>query len=89
MTRTLSWYLATIVISHYVASFIQISLHYLLGHQTLGGLLYQKRPLLQRFGWFQQRRRLHLLHHTDLGKNYAVIEFGWDKVFGTYQAVER
>jgi hypothetical protein len=56
MARTLSWYLATIVIGHYVASFI----------------------LLQRLGWFQQKRRPH-----------AVIEFGWDKVFGTYQAVER
>jgi hypothetical protein len=163
MALTLSTYLATILITHYVASFIQISLHYLIGHRALGGVLYQRHvfehhgiysgsallsetysddekdasvyyvvpaallvslaylvlPLdlfvvhtvslatsfaahvylhihyhltdffLERFDWFQQKRRLHLVHHTNMGKNYAVIEFGWDKVFGTFQAVER
>jgi Fatty acid hydroxylase superfamily len=163
MALRLSWYLATTLISHYVASFVQISLHYLVGHRTLGGPLNKRHvfehhgiysgsavlsetysdnekdasvyyvvpavllvslaylvlpldifvvhvlalatsfsahvylhiqyhlsdPLLKRARWFQQKRRLHLLHHRDMGKNYAVIEFCWDKVFGTYQAVER
>lgn len=162
MALTLAGYLAMILLSHYIASFVQISFHYLVGHRALGGLLNQrhvfehhgicsehallsktysdeekdasrfyiipavfvvslaylilpldlfvvhvlslatssaahvylhiqyhlKNPLLKRFGWFQQKRRLPLLHHQDMGKNYAVIEFGWDRVFGTYQAVD-
>jgi hypothetical protein len=163
MLRTLSLYLATILISHYIASLVQISLHYLVGHRTTGGFLYQRHvfehhgiysgdaplsevysaeekdasvyyvipgaalvvmayvvlpsdvfvvhtlslaassaahlylhaqyhlnnPLLRRIGWFQTKRRLHLLHHQNMAKNFAVIEFGWDKLFGTYQAVDR
>ena len=163
MALRLAGYLAMILLSHYIASFVQISLHYVLGHRTLGGLFHQRHvyehhgiysgsallsetysdkekdasvyyiipaallvslayltlpldlfivhvlslatsfaahvylhhqyhlrsPFLKRFGWFQQKRRLHLLHHRDMQKNYAVIEFGWDRVFGTFQAVER
>jgi sterol desaturase/sphingolipid hydroxylase (fatty acid hydroxylase superfamily) len=41
---------------------------------------------LTRYRWFQRKRKLHLLHHRDTTKNYAVIEFFWDRVFGTYEA---
>jgi len=39
---------------------------------------------LHRFRWFQRKQRLHLLHHKDMTKNFAVIEFVWDHLLGTY-----
>jgi len=44
-----------------------------------------KDPWLKRFGWFQIKQRLHLVHHIDMTKNFAVIEFFWDRILGTYQ----
>jgi sterol desaturase/sphingolipid hydroxylase (fatty acid hydroxylase superfamily) len=41
-------------------------------------------PWLGRFRWFQRRRHLHFVHHQDLTKNFAVLEFVWDRLFGTY-----
>lgn len=161
MAATILLYLTTISITHYVASFIQAALHYLLGHRAIGGFLnkihiyehhgiYSKDLLvsekyldeeksadyyyaipaiilatsayllfpfdvflihisslglstyahlylhihyhledswLKRFGWFQNKQRLHLLHHKNTAKNYAVIEFCWDRVFGTYEDI--
>ena len=39
---------------------------------------------LNLFRWFRRKRQLHLYHHKDTTRNYAVIEFFWDRVFGTY-----
>lgn len=39
---------------------------------------------LERFAWFQRKRRLHLLHHQRPRRNYAIVEFGWDRVLGTF-----
>src|SRR5256885_11330697 len=39
---------------------------------------------LRRFGWFHRKRELHFVHHRDASKNFGVIEFVWDRVFGTY-----
>jgi len=153
-------YPATALVSHYIASFIQISLHYLLGHRALGGFFYRthmfdhhgiysgdqllsetysdkerdltayyvvpaallvlaaylllptgiflvhilsiglsyaahvylhvhyhlKNSWLNRFRWFEKKRRLHLVHHREPSKNFAVIEFFWDRIWGTYQS---
>jgi sterol desaturase/sphingolipid hydroxylase (fatty acid hydroxylase superfamily) len=40
---------------------------------------------LKRYHWFQTKRRLHLLHHEDMTRNFAVVEFVWDRLMGTYQ----
>ena len=39
---------------------------------------------LERFAWFREKRRLHLAHHEHPRRNYAIIEYGWDRVFGTF-----
>src|SRR5947209_1230763 len=44
---------------------------------------------LRRFGWFHRKRELHFVHHRDASKNFGVIEFVWDRVFGTYTPAER
>ena len=40
---------------------------------------------LKRYQWFKRKQRLHLLHHRDMTRNYAVIEFFWDRVLGTFE----
>ena len=154
-------YLLVVLGSHYLASFVQISLHWALGHRPLGGFLYEIHtrehhgiysinalqsetyskdeksavlyyvgplvalgliaytllPLdifvvhlvslsvsyaahvylhvqyhlthapLARLAWFRRKRALHLVHHRDESKNFAVIEFFWDRVFGTFEPV--
>ena len=37
-----------------------------------------------RFAWFQRKRALHLRHHVHHHGNYAIVEFFWDRVLGTY-----
>ena len=43
---------------------------------------------LQRFAWFRHMRELHFVHHRHAGTNFAVIDFYWDRVLGTYRGVE-
>lgn len=39
---------------------------------------------LDRFRWFRRNRLLHLEHHRDMTKNFAVAGAIWDRLFGTY-----
>ena len=39
---------------------------------------------LERYKWFLERRRLHLIHHKKLNTNYSVIDFSIDKLARTY-----
>lgn len=39
-----------------------------------------------RFGWFRTKRALHLQHHLHHHGNYAIVEFWWDRLLGTYDA---
>ncbi|HEY5379303.1 MAG TPA: hypothetical protein VIJ78_07170 [Pseudolabrys sp.] len=41
---------------------------------------------LERFAWFRHMRRLHFEHHRHAGTNFAVIDFYWDRLFGTYRS---
>jgi sterol desaturase/sphingolipid hydroxylase (fatty acid hydroxylase superfamily) len=38
----------------------------------------------ERFRWFREKRRLHFLHHERPQKNYAIVEYVWDRLFGTF-----
>jgi hypothetical protein len=40
---------------------------------------------LERFAWFRHMRELHFEHHRHAGTNFAVIDFYWDRLFGTYR----
>jgi sterol desaturase/sphingolipid hydroxylase (fatty acid hydroxylase superfamily) len=43
---------------------------------------------LERFAWFRRKRQLHFVHHLHANTNYAVIDFFWDRVLGTYRNAE-
>ena len=40
---------------------------------------------LERFAWFQRKRQLHFVHHLHANKNFAVIDFFWDRMLGTFR----
>lgn len=44
---------------------------------------------LGRFEWFRRKQALHFVHHRHAGCNYAVIDFFWDRILGTYRAPDR
>ena len=39
---------------------------------------------LDRWPWFCRRRDLHYMHHRKTGCNFGVIDFFWDRLFGTF-----
>lgn len=43
-------------------------------------------PFWARFAWFRKKRALHLRHHVHHHGNYAIVEFFWDRLLGTYDA---
>jgi sterol desaturase/sphingolipid hydroxylase (fatty acid hydroxylase superfamily) len=42
---------------------------------------------LSNWAWFCKRRDLHFVHHRKTGCNFAVIDFFWDRLLGTFVAV--
>lgn len=42
--------------------------------------------VLERFAWFRRKQQLHFVHHLHANTNFAVIDFFWDRVLGTYRA---
>ena len=43
---------------------------------------------LQRFAWFRRKQELHFVHHRHADSNFAVINFFWDRILGTYRRPE-
>jgi sterol desaturase/sphingolipid hydroxylase (fatty acid hydroxylase superfamily) len=43
---------------------------------------------LERFAWFRRKQQLHFVHHLHADRNFAVIDFFWDKLIGTYRSSE-
>lgn len=41
---------------------------------------------LARFGWFKRKQQLHFVHHLHANSNFAVIDFFWDRLLGTYRS---
>ena len=41
---------------------------------------------LARFAWFRRKQQLHFVHHLYASSNFAVIDFFWDRLLGTYRA---
>lgn len=39
----------------------------------------------RRFAWFRRKQELHFTHHRHSNCNFAVIDFFWDRVLGTYR----
>ena len=42
-------------------------------------------PILARFAWFRHKQQLHFVHHLHADTNFAVIDFLWDRLLGTYR----
>jgi sterol desaturase/sphingolipid hydroxylase (fatty acid hydroxylase superfamily) len=40
---------------------------------------------LARFAWFRNKQQLHFVHHLHGDSNFAVIDFFWDRLLGTYR----
>ena len=40
---------------------------------------------LRRFAWFKRKQELHFAHHCHAGCNYAVIDYFWDRLLGTFR----
>ena len=41
---------------------------------------------LGRFAWFRRKQQLHFVHHLHADSNFAVIDFFWDRLLGTYRS---
>ena|SRR5579863_4522844 len=41
---------------------------------------------LRRYAWFRRKQELHFIHHRHANCNFAVIDFFWDRLLGTYRA---
>lgn len=41
---------------------------------------------LARFAWFRRKQQLHFVHHLHANSNFAVIDFFWDRLLGTYRS---
>jgi sterol desaturase/sphingolipid hydroxylase (fatty acid hydroxylase superfamily) len=44
---------------------------------------------LERFAWFRRKRERHFVHHLHANRNFAVVDFFWDRVMGTFRDVDR
>jgi sterol desaturase/sphingolipid hydroxylase (fatty acid hydroxylase superfamily) len=42
---------------------------------------------LQRFAWFRRKQQLHFAHHRHANCNFAVVDYFWDRLLGTYRSV--
>jgi sterol desaturase/sphingolipid hydroxylase (fatty acid hydroxylase superfamily) len=43
---------------------------------------------LGRFRWFRRKQQLHFVHHHHANTNFAVIDFFWDSLLGTFRTVD-
>ena len=40
------------------------------------------------FSWFRRKQQLHFVHHRHANCNFAVIDYFWDRLLGTYRGVD-
>jgi len=43
----------------------------------------------ERFAWFRRKQQLHFVHHLHANCNFAVIDFFWDRLLGTFRDADR
>jgi sterol desaturase/sphingolipid hydroxylase (fatty acid hydroxylase superfamily) len=44
---------------------------------------------LERFAWFRRNQQRHFAHHLHANCNFAVVDFLWDRVLGTFHEPDR
>jgi sterol desaturase/sphingolipid hydroxylase (fatty acid hydroxylase superfamily) len=70
-----------------IAPFLSFSMTMLVSfaaHAYIHKHYHLQRTWLERFRWFRRHRDLHYVHHRNGRRNYAVIDFFWDRLFGTF-----
>ncbi len=70
-----------------VVQFAVMSLSFC-GHYYLDNQYHVAGSWLGRFSWFRRKQQLHFIHHRHGNCNFAVIDFFWDRLLGTYRHVE-
>src|SRR5258708_6860101 len=70
-----------------VVQFTAMSLSFC-GHYYLDNQYHVAGSWLGRFSWFRRKQQLHFIHHRHGDCNFAVIDFFWDRLLGTYCRVE-
>jgi sterol desaturase/sphingolipid hydroxylase (fatty acid hydroxylase superfamily) len=58
------------------------------GHYYLDNQYHVAGSWLGRFSWFKRKQQLHFIHHRHGNCNFAVIDFFWDRLLGSYRRVE-
>jgi sterol desaturase/sphingolipid hydroxylase (fatty acid hydroxylase superfamily) len=58
------------------------------GHYYIDNQYHVAGSWLGRFSWFRRKQQLHFIHHRHGNCNFAVIDFFWDRFFGTYSSLE-
>jgi sterol desaturase/sphingolipid hydroxylase (fatty acid hydroxylase superfamily) len=58
------------------------------GHYYIDNQYHVAGSWLGRFSWFRRKQQLHFIHHRHGNCNFAVIDFFWDRLLGTYISVE-
>jgi|SRR5579864_8465477 len=57
-------------------------------HYYLDNQYHVEGSWLSHFPWFRRKQHLHFIHHRDANCNFAVIDFFWDRLLGTYRSRE-
>lgn len=77
----LSWHLVIIII---IVEGLQGFLHdYLHDSFHIRNHFLTKIPIINKF--FNKWAKLHYLHHVDMGTNFGIFTFHWDKIFQTFR----
>jgi sterol desaturase/sphingolipid hydroxylase (fatty acid hydroxylase superfamily) len=58
------------------------------GHYYIDNQYHVAGSWLCRFSWFRRKQQLHFIHHRNGNRNFAVIDFFWDRLLGTYSRVD-
>ncbi len=58
------------------------------GHYYLDNQYHVAGSWLGRLSWFRRKQQLHFIHHRHGNRNFAVIDFFWDRLLGTYRSVK-
>lgn len=53
-------------------------------HVYLHRQYHMRHTFWRRFAWFRRKQRLHVIHHRKPHKNYAIVEYCWDRLLGTF-----
>src|ERR1700733_5531726 len=69
-----------IFLTQTITAFASFSAHVYLDNQY-----HIVRSPLLRFAWFRRKQQLHFVHHTHGDSNFALIDFFWDRLLGTYR----